>query len=317
MPWIPFGKFILPLCQVSLIYVKAVRQHHWFRRLTLIRFIEQESSCFSQITEAHRAVLWSSHFWDATRRNVSFSESFRKSPWIGETAESWMDEHYPIFMGWLPSDKFWRFGQCTNVTWKRMCTQLLKFQWRAWGDAHLEKSTAPVNLCWVSPGAWQQALLCTGRGRSGVSRAAGMQGLWSLHGAGRRETEVWLGTHMLERHGILKDMLLSSAVQEAGTQNRVCGRGRSWRFPELLLFLSSVELMAEFPHQLFPARFWFPWKSPSAPASSATSCPGEALEGIPAPQSSSHRNARSGIEGHMRTRATQTDNCKIVPHDQQ
>lgn len=139
MPWIPFGKFILPLCQVSLIYVKAVRQHHWFRRLTLIRFIEQESSCFSQITEAHRAVLWSSHFWDATRRNVSFSESFRKSPWIGETAESWMDEHYPIFMGWLPSDKFWQFGQCTNVTWKRMCTQLLKLQWRAWGDAHLEK----------------------------------------------------------------------------------------------------------------------------------------------------------------------------------
>lgn len=104
VPWIPFGKFILPLCQVSLIYVKAVRQHHWFRRLTLIRFIEQESSCFSQITEAHRAVLWSSHFWDATRRNVSFSESFRKSPWIGQTAESWMDEHYPSFMGWLPSD---------------------------------------------------------------------------------------------------------------------------------------------------------------------------------------------------------------------
>lgn len=62
MPWIPFGKFILPLCQLSLIYVKAVRQHHWFRRLTLIQFMERESSCFSQITEAYRRVPRGSRF---------------------------------------------------------------------------------------------------------------------------------------------------------------------------------------------------------------------------------------------------------------
>lgn len=60
---------------------------------------------------------------------------------------------------------------------------------------------------------------------------------------------------MLERHGILKDMLLSSGVQEAGTQCRVCGKGR--RFLGLLLFLSSVELMADISQQLFLAHFWF------------------------------------------------------------
>lgn len=68
----------------------------------------------------------------------------------------------------------------------------------------------------VSPGARPQAVLHTGRGRSGVSRAAGMRGLWSLQGAGRRETEVWLGTHRLERHGILKDMLCPRLCRRLG-----------------------------------------------------------------------------------------------------
>jgi len=58
---------------------------------------------------------------------------------------------------------------------------------------------------------------------------------------------------MLERHSILKDMLLSSGVQEAGTQHRACGKGR--RFLGLLLFLSSVELMADISQQLFLAHF--------------------------------------------------------------
>lgn len=41
-------------------------------------------------------------------------------------------------------------------------------------DAHLEKSTAPIHLRVVSPGARPQAVLHTGRGRSRVSRATGM-----------------------------------------------------------------------------------------------------------------------------------------------
>lgn len=194
-----------------------------------------------------------------------------------------------------------------------------------WEDAHLEKSTTPINLCVVSPGVWPQAVLRMERGRSGVSSTAGMRGLWSLHGAGRRETEVWLGTRWLERHGVLKDMLLPSGVQEAGMQHGACGRGRSHKgFPGLLLFLWSMELMSGFPQQLFLARFWFPWKSPSAPASAALL---EQPEQLPAcarglreaaaflhSQTSKARSQsipRSGVEEQIRTRVTQTG--EIVP----
>ena len=183
-------------------------------------------------------------------------------------------------------------------------------------DAHLEKSTTPITLHVVSPGAWPQAVLHTGRGRSGVSHAAGMWGLWSLLGAGRRETEIWLGTRRLERHSILKDMLLSSGVQEAGTQHGAYRRRRRRKgFPRLLLFLWSVELMAGFPQQLFLACFWFPWKSPSAPASAAlqatTSLLQEGAGGLPeaaAPLHSKTSKAKSQsvprlqVEEQIRTR---------------
>lgn len=248
MPWIPFGKFILPLCQLSLIYAKAVRQHYWFRRLThtihgvgVILLLSNKRSIQKGVT---RQLLSGSWWKDPSARQTGEHWTnglyFNGATGFGHCAramhKSNMREnlqptseapvksrtHPPT---WLQAGK----KQCTrnsahaefrareNIGANRLydifsdtgfkqcnctCRSLQRGTWCVllndiicpppWEHTHLGKSPTPNNRSVVSPGAWQQAVLHVGRGRSRVSHAAGMWGLWSLLGAGRRHWNmVW------------------------------------------------------------------------------------------------------------------------------
>lgn len=93
-----------------------------------------------------------------------------------------------------------------------------------WEYTHLGESTASNSRCVLFPGPWQQAVLHAGRGRSGVSHAAGMQGLWSLLGAGGGETEIWIGTCLCpwECRG------LGQSTQHLGEKRALRGSWVSW-----------------------------------------------------------------------------------------
>lgn len=351
MPWIPFEKFILPSCQLSLICAKAVRRHYWFRRLAhtihgigIILLISNKSSIRKS---AIRQLLLGS-WW--------------KDPWARQTGEHWTDG--PYFSGatdfWhcartMPKSNMRENLQPTSEapvkskthtpTWlqveKEQCNHnFAHAEWRAreniaanrlydifsdtgfkhcnctcrslecgtwcvllndkicpppWEHTHLGESTIPNNWCEVSPGAWQQAVLHVGRGRSGVSHTAGMWGLWSLLGAGRWEVEIWFGTCQLERHAERQTSVLGSAGLGQSTQHL---GDVSKGFLTILIFLWSMELMAGFPQQLFLECFWFPWKSASAPASAAwqatTSPPQEGAQGLLKAAASLHSKTNPG-----------------------
>lgn len=145
MPWIPFGKFILASCQLSLIFVKAVRLCHWFRRLTLIQFMEWESSCFSQITEVYRMVSQPGAFRVllGLKEGCAFSRELQEGSLGWANWRTWNWRTMPCFQR---ATDFWHCA-------KAMCIINMKKSWWPISKAPVkrpgwkqERSSIPIIL---------------------------------------------------------------------------------------------------------------------------------------------------------------------------
>lgn len=124
MPWMPFGKFILPLCQLSLIYAKAVRQHYWFKRLTRTIHGVGVILLFSHKRSIQKG---------ATRQLLLGSRW--KDPWAGQAGEHLTDG--PHFCG---ETDFWH---CARAMHKSN----MRENWQPTSEAPAKSRTHPQPVC--------------------------------------------------------------------------------------------------------------------------------------------------------------------------
>lgn len=322
MPWIPFEKFILPLCQLSLICAKAVRQHYWFRRLAhtihgvgVILLISNKRSIEEGVIRQLLLESWwkdpwarqmgehrndgpyfsgETDFWHWAR--TMHKSNMRKN--LQPTSEAPMKSrtHTPT---WLQVEK----EQCNYNSAHAECRARENLAENRLYDIFSDTGFKLYNcICrslesgtWcvllndkICPPPWQHTWERAQPPIIGVwfplEHGSKLCSTWEEAGAGcpmRQECEdcgvawcwkardwntVW---HVLAGETGWKTNFCPWKCM-GGTKHTPSGRGKSSEgFLSILIFLWSMELMAGFPQQLFFECFWFPWKSPSAPASAA------------------------------------------------